>query len=302
MALKLPRNVIPKTLAGGQQAFYYNVPTHFRKLGCPIPNEALGDYITACGTDGEGGRAAVLNALFDKWNQDRKGVIYAKASIARVGSLDWLFREFKQTKAYLEKVSKRSRPGYEHSMQAICDVRNKKGERIGSLPIESITPRAADKLYEIFIKNGAGESVLFRRWEKFVGLCRKAWRVVHRLYPAEFAKDIPNPWPGVTMKTRTKATKHAVTREQVYTFAQGCVERGEVGAVQLPSSALNGCSALKTSWQGTSSGRATGRPPRRPSRLSITKLAQGSTTRLKTYSTTARLSHSIWRQRRSWRI
>lgn len=44
-------------------------------------------------------------------------------------------------------------------------------------------------------------------------MCRKAWRVVHCLYPAEFAKDTPNPWPGVTMKTRTKATKHAVTRE-----------------------------------------------------------------------------------------
>ena len=34
---------------------------------------------------------------------------------------------------------------YEHRMQAICDVRNKKGERIGSLRIKSITPRAADK-------------------------------------------------------------------------------------------------------------------------------------------------------------
>ncbi|WP_316178387.1 hypothetical protein [Bradyrhizobium sp. SZCCHNRI1009] len=108
------------------------------------------------------------------------GVIYAKASIARVGSLDWLFREYKQTKAYLEKVSKRSWPSYEHSMQAVCDLRNKKGERIGSLPIKSITPRAA---------NSAGESVLFRRGEKFVGLCRKAWRVVHRLYPAEFAVE-----------------------------------------------------------------------------------------------------------------
>lgn len=116
-------------------------------------------------------------------------MIYAKASIARVGSLDWLFREYKQTKAYLEKVSKRSWPSYEHSMQAVCDLRNKKGERIGSLPIKSITPRAADKVYEMFIKNSAGESVLFRRGEKLVGLCRKASRVVHRLYPAEFAVE-----------------------------------------------------------------------------------------------------------------
>jgi hypothetical protein len=25
---------------------------------------------------------------------------------------------------------------------------------------------------------------------------------VHRLFPDEFSKDIPNPWVGVTMRTR----------------------------------------------------------------------------------------------------
>jgi hypothetical protein len=231
VALKLPRYVLPKTLAGGRQAFYYTVPTKYRKLGCTIPNEPLGDYVTACGADGTGGRAAILNALFDEWF-DRMMGKPAEGNLAgaRIGSIDWLFREYKRSKAYLEKVSKRSRGGYENSMLQICDTLNKKGERIGSLPIKSISPRAADKLYERFIKNDKSEDVLLRKGEKFVGLCRKAWRVVHRLYPAEFAKDVPNPWPGVTMKTRTKATKHAVTREQVYKFANGAVERGEVGA------------------------------------------------------------------------
>jgi hypothetical protein len=42
------------------------------------------------------------------------------------------------------------------------------------------------------------------------------------------ASDVPNPWPGVTMKTRVKVTKPAATREQVYVFAHGCIERGEV--------------------------------------------------------------------------
>jgi len=51
---------------------------------------------------------------------------------------------------------------------------------------------------------------------------------VHRLYQEEFNKDVPNPWPGVTMKTRAKLTKPAATREQVYMFANGCIERGEV--------------------------------------------------------------------------
>jgi len=30
------------------------------------------------------------------------------------------------------------------------------------------------------------------------------------------------------MKTRVKLTKPAATREQVYVFAHGCIERGEV--------------------------------------------------------------------------
>src|SRR4051794_25273457 len=70
----LPRFVIPKTLASGATAFYFNVPTLYRRLGCAISNEPLGaEYTVACGENGEGGRAAALNALFDEWNTTRKG-------------------------------------------------------------------------------------------------------------------------------------------------------------------------------------------------------------------------------------
>jgi hypothetical protein len=46
--------------------------------------------------------------------------------------------------------------------------------------------------------------------------------------PSSFNKDVPNPWPGVTMKTRVKLIKPTATREQVYVSAHGCIERGEV--------------------------------------------------------------------------
>src|SRR5215470_11759172 len=59
VTLRLPRYVIAKPLASGKVAFYFNVPTRYRVLGCSIPNEPLGtDYSTACGSDGNGGRAA----------------------------------------------------------------------------------------------------------------------------------------------------------------------------------------------------------------------------------------------------
>jgi hypothetical protein len=110
-------------------------------------------------------------------------------------------------------------------MREVCDTLTKRGDRVGGRPIKSISPLGADKLYDRFVTGEKG--MRLRTAEKMVLLCRKAWRVMHRLHPAEFAKDVTNPWVGVTMQTRVKLTKHAVSREQVYTFAHGCVEHGE---------------------------------------------------------------------------
>ncbi|MDB5532652.1 MAG: hypothetical protein JWO28_967 [Hyphomicrobiales bacterium] len=237
MQLDLPRHVLPKTLAGGKQAFYYNIPSHYRKLGCPVPNEPLGDYMTACGVDGKGGRAATMNTLFDEWNDARKGKVAENRAGVRIGTVDWLFREYKASRAYLDKVGERSRGGYEWSMQAICDTVSKKGDRLGSMPIKVVTPRIADMLYEKFIVSSDKGTVL-RRGEKWVGLCRKAWRVVHRLYPHEFETKSPNPWPGVTMRNRVKVVKHAVTREDVYVFAKGCITEGSESAISAAAAAV----------------------------------------------------------------
>jgi hypothetical protein len=87
MTLPLPRYVIPKRLAGGSTAFYFNVPTRYRKLGCTIPNEPLGnDYTIACGADGKGGRAAALNGLLDEWIKIRNGEQID--NIVRYGTVD----------------------------------------------------------------------------------------------------------------------------------------------------------------------------------------------------------------------
>jgi len=228
--VELPRHVIPKKLASGATAYYYNVPTKYRKLKCPVPNEALGsDYAKMAE------RAKTLNGLFDEWDDSRKGLpITGIVNMPKYGTVDWLFREYKISKAYLEKVAERSRSDYEWAMDQICDIKTKTGDRVGDRLVKTISPRAADKLYDKFIagtgkKLPAGKERL-RTGEKLVGLCRKAWRVVHRLFPDEFDREVPNPWTGVTMKTRAKAKKLAVTREDVYTFAWGAIEHGYVEA------------------------------------------------------------------------
>jgi hypothetical protein len=222
----LPRYVIPKRLASGRIGFFYNVPTKYRRLGCPIRNEPLGtDY------DAMKDRAGTINATFDEWNLQRKGFPIDAPAMPKYGTVDWLFREYKINIAFTDKVAKRSRRDYEWAMRRVCDLITKKGDRVGDRLVKSITPRAADKLYQRFIASPDGE--ILRTGEKIVTLCRKAWNVVHRLHPENFAKDIPNPWVGVTMKTRVKLKKAAVTREQVYAFAHGCIELGEVEAAAV---------------------------------------------------------------------
>ena len=148
------------------------------------------------------GRAAALNELFNEWNYNRLGKIVGTSKLLRYGTVDWLFREYRISKAYLDKVAPRSRPDYERTMLLIADLLTKKGDRIGSLSVRSITPRAADKLYGKIIHGKKG--LRLRQGEKAVALCRKAWNVVRRLYPDDFDNQVPNPWDGVTRRPRTK--------------------------------------------------------------------------------------------------
>jgi hypothetical protein len=224
--VELPRYVVPKKLTNGRTAFYFRVHKKYLDLGCPVTSEPLGtDYAAMCK------RAEVLNGLFDEWDDQRKGLPISGPAAPRYGTIDWLFREYKQSKAYLEKVAPRSRGNYEWNMRAICNMETTKGARVGTLPVRSISPRAADKLYDRFTNGPKGERL--RTAEKLTVLCRKAWRVVHRLFPAEFDRAVPNPWSGVTMRTRVKLVKGAVGREEVYTFAHGCVERGQPEAAAV---------------------------------------------------------------------
>jgi hypothetical protein len=218
--VRLPRHVISKLLASGQTGFYYNVPSKYRKMSCPVPNQPLGTDLARAST-----RAETLNGLFDEWVRFSRGLPVTSPSAPRVGTIEWLFREYKQSKAYTEKVKPRSRKDYEWAMREFCGTATKKGDLLGSRPIKSVTPLAADRIYDRLTVGSKGPRL--RTAEKIVLLCRKAWRVVHRLHPREFDRDIPNPWLGVTMTTRVKQIKPAATREQVYIFANGCVERGE---------------------------------------------------------------------------
>jgi hypothetical protein len=119
-------------LASGATGFYWHITKYYRNRGCSIPDEPLGtSYVVACGEDGKGGRAAALNGLFDEWRDKRDGKPIE--GIAKFGTVDWLFRQYKASKAYLERVSERTRPDYELLMRMVTSSRQKKAT---SLAIE----------------------------------------------------------------------------------------------------------------------------------------------------------------------
>ena len=62
-------------------------------------------------------------------------------------------------------------------MREICDIKTKKGDRVGNRLVRTITPLGADKLYDKFIAGAKGERL--RTGEKMTILCRKpgAWYI-----------------------------------------------------------------------------------------------------------------------------
>jgi hypothetical protein len=86
----------------------------------------------------------------------------------RFGTVDWLFREYKQTKAYLEKVSVRSRRDYERTMLLVADLVTRRGDRVGDRQIKAITPVSADRIYELVVAGPRGPRQ--RQGEKVVKL------------------------------------------------------------------------------------------------------------------------------------
>lgn len=242
MTRELPRFVTAKTVAG-RERYYWTLPSYYRKLGCTLHKEhqtALGDdYETACGKDGKGGKALTLNGLFDDWDRMRLGEVPRPKTEIKVGTVDWLFATYKTSNDWKERVSRRTAPDHERTIRLLTETKTKSGIRIGDCMITAISPEGADKLYAKIRDNPVrkGKSSRPRSAEKVVAVARHAWKVVRRLHPGLFIQgpqigDVPvwNPWEGLALRRRQKTAKPAATREQVYTFAWGALERGRADA------------------------------------------------------------------------
>lgn len=219
-----PRYMVEKRLRDGRIVYYWRPQSRDVAAGCPIHAEALGsDYSAAAD------RAGHLNLHLDAWRRGRSSVKALDQGV-RFGTVAWLFETYRRSSAFLTRVSQRSAPEYLRALDRIEDISVKTGGTIAELPVASLSPAAADKIYAKLQTGPRGKRV--RQANLSIDIARRAWDIVHRSHPGTVPAQ--NPFRGV-LRVTSKKTKSAATRAEAYSLANQLSKMGEphLGAAAL---------------------------------------------------------------------
>jgi hypothetical protein len=91
----------------------------------------------------------------------------AHRASCKYGTVDWLFREYKQSEAYLERAA--NAPRLRTDIKLLTDIVTNKEDPVGDLKTNATTPISADKLYNLQgprgsrLRQGKKAIVLYRR-------------------------------------------------------------------------------------------------------------------------------------------
>lgn len=219
-----------KTLANGSTGYYWTCPTLYRKAGCPYRSAALGVNLSQAELVAA---AKVWNDRLEEWRREKANP-RLEPDTSRYGTVEWLVNVYLSHNSFLERVGEFSRADYKRVFKRVTDVQITKPNgdkvRFGDAKVNNVGVSTAEKVYLDF----SGESAN-RMGEKVVTYCKAMWKRMRPHHPDLFRQDTPNPWEGVTVKRRQKATKGYVDRKAVYEFADGAVEngRGELAAAAV---------------------------------------------------------------------
>jgi hypothetical protein len=203
--LPLPAYTKRKPLQGGRWGYYFEPPSWARNVAgddergaCPVVAEALGEAYDPAVQRVE----RVLLPQFHSWRTG--GVSDLTPENARVGTLTWLFAEYRTTDKF-KKLSRGQRGLHEAGFALVGKHTLKDGRELGSVGLAAIDTGAVDRLYEKLLpmrdaeglpiqapdENGAplvdkhGEPVILERRTTInhaMKSCRRAWNVVYRLH------------------------------------------------------------------------------------------------------------------------
>lgn len=219
-----PRYMLPKRLLDGTVAYYWNPRIADIKAGFTLKRETLGaDYALAIA------RANELNQHLDAWRAGR-GETKDLNLQPGFGTLKWLVERYKRSPAWNKKISERSRPEYERTLNIVLEHKLANGAELGLLDLNLIDAHGVDKLCEKLQKDTRVERRL-RQANLCMSLVARAWDVVHRLYP----KVVPpnNPFRGVDLE-HGKSTAHAASRAEAFALHKALIAAGELHLATVP--------------------------------------------------------------------
>jgi hypothetical protein len=210
-----PKLMVAKKLSGGAVAYYWSPPTWAKERGCRVTSEALGtDYAEAKRRCDD-----VLNPQFDAW---RTGVQTPNVERAIAGSFDWMVCIYKSSPRYSNLPAK-TRRSYDAVLRLISSHTLKDGRSFGCLPLRSITPGAADRLFvRIKERPGGGERV--RTAVLAMRICQRAWNVARRDQPN--AVPATNPFEKMGLSYKARPTR-PFTHDELVRFVRAADAEGE---------------------------------------------------------------------------
>jgi len=201
--------MIEKRLRSGAVAYYWNPPVADLRAGFTLHREALGQELgAACD------RAAQLNQHLYAFRAGR-GAARDLDLQPGYGTVDWLIERYYHSRAFV-KVSERTKPDYRHALTLVADTSTKIGTRFGALRLGQISAAAVDKLYTNHLLTNETGRARARQAGLCIALMRRAWKVVHRLYPK--VVPVQNPWIGVILDGGKQEIVPA-TREEAFALS-----------------------------------------------------------------------------------
>jgi hypothetical protein len=207
--------MVARRLKSGTTAYYWVLPTWAKRSGCTLQVEALGlDYALAKQRCDE-----LLNPQFDAW---RKREEFVRPDRAQSGTFDWMIAIYKSSPLF-QKLPARTQKSYDAALRLASQHELRDKRRFGMLPLASITPGAADRLFDRLKQRPDGGDRI-RTAVLSVIVCKRAWNVARRDKP----KIVPweNPFQKMEISYDPKTTK-PVTHNELNLFVKAADEKGE---------------------------------------------------------------------------
>jgi hypothetical protein len=233
-ALPLPRYVLRKPLKNGTWAYFFNIPMWARAAGCPVTNEPLGaDYATAVSR-----AETVLLPALDSWRSGGQTDTPPTAGGARVGTLDWVFAEYRADRRFT-RLEVRTKRNHEVGFRLVGGYVLKDGNRLGEARLPSISTAVVDVLYEKLLvvkETHASGNVIERERRTTINhamkTVRRAWNIAARRNPGKVPAVNPFARMGLVSSDRETPT---ATHADLKAFRAAAVK---IGFPSLATAAL----------------------------------------------------------------